>query len=190
MSEKKRVLPPVVYVLLVGIFISPLLLYQFLGQFLGLFTFAEYKVISMSPINLLFFLFCILSAVFSCLTLHKTVANYKNEPTCIIDTNRKLKILAKFNIISPISIGIIQGAIAWYYASSGKTTFASFGTTSPVVAIFCFSLATVFYFSLEFWKATLNTFHSKEMKSLFLLLRETCLHCSLHLLVFCCFFFL
>lgn len=91
MSEKKRVLPPVVYVLLVGIFISPLLLYQFLGQFLGLFTFAEYKVISMSPINLLFFLFCILSAVFSCLTLHKTVANYKNEPTCIIDTNRKLK---------------------------------------------------------------------------------------------------
>ena len=57
MSEKKRVLPPVVYVLLVGIFISPLLLYQFLGQFLGLFTFAEYKVISMSPTNLLFFLF-------------------------------------------------------------------------------------------------------------------------------------
>ena len=151
MSEKKRVLPPVVYVLLVGIFISPLLLYQFLGQFLGLFTFAEYKVISISPINLLFFLFCILSAVFSCLTLHKTVANYKNEPTCIIDTNRKLKILAKFNIISPISIGIIQGAIAWYYASSGKTTFASFGTTSPVVAIFCFSLAIVFYFSLLFY---------------------------------------
>ena len=151
MSEKKRVLPPVVYVLLVGIFISPLLLYQFLGQFLGLFTFAEYKVISMSPINLLFFLFCILSAVFSCLTLHKTVANYKNEPTCIIDTNRKLKILAKFNIISPISMGIIQGAIAWYYASSGKTTFASFGTTSPVVAIFCFSLAIVFYFSLLFY---------------------------------------
>lgn len=151
MSEKKRVLPPVVYVLLVGIFISPLLLYQFLGQFLGLFTFAEYKVISISPINLLFFLFCILSAVFSCLTLHKTVANYKNEPTCIIETNRKLKILAKFNIICPISIGIIQGAIAWYYASSGKTTFASFGTTSPVVAIFCFSLATVFYFSLLFY---------------------------------------
>lgn len=152
-KQKKGVLPVSVYVTLFLVYLSPILLYQFVGLVTGLFVESEYKIIVRSPVNLLFFLCIIGAGVFSALRLKKTVVQYNENPSDEqrSKTNKSLKFLATFNIAVPLVSAVIQGLIVTSFLMSGKVVFASMEGSSPLVPVFAFSLGVVFDFALLFY---------------------------------------
>ena len=137
-----------VYFTLVMIFISPILLYELLGIATGMVTRGEYMEVLKQPLNLVVFLLAIAVSVFACLFLKKLVANYNNNEVSVADANRKFRIFANINIITALILGILQGLVNCVAILKGAVEFSAFEGETPFVAVFCYSLAVVFCFSL------------------------------------------
>ena len=140
-----------VYFTLVMIFISPILLYELLGIATGMVTRGEYMEVLKQPLNLVVFLLAIAVSVFACLFLKKLVANYNNNEVSVADANRKFRIFANINIITALILGILQGLVNCVAILKGAVEFSAFEGETPFVAVFCYSLAVVFCFSLLFY---------------------------------------
>ena len=150
-TDDNKKIPWYVFFTQTLIFLAPILLYMVLGVVVGLFTIGEYRLILRHPLNLLFFVFASGCAVVSCYLLKKNVEQYNNKVIDQTAANKNFNTLATFNIVLPIVITIFQGVIVAYLAAKGVATFSAFEGSSPILSLVCFSIATVFDFSLLFY---------------------------------------
>ena len=151
MNKKKGALGWVVYVTLVLIYISPILVFKFMGSFAGLFTFKEYNAVAFTPASIIFFLFMFAASILSSFTLKKIINDYYSGLATQHTTGKRLQVLSKINIASPITSGIVQGVIIYLMLKSGKVEFASLEGHVTFLPILFFSIATVFNFGLLFY---------------------------------------
>lgn len=149
--KTKKTLSWFIYFTLVMIFLSPISLYEILGIGTGLFTREEYTEVLKQPLNLVVFFLAIIISVAACLFLKKLVINYNNKVVSVSETNRKLRIFATINIITALILGILQGTVNCIAVLKGSVEFSAFEGESPFLAVFCYSLAIVFCFSLLFY---------------------------------------
>lgn len=149
--EKKSVFNWKVYFMLIMIYISPLLFYQFVGALTGIFTFKEYSYIAKYPISIIYFILVLSLSIYSCYFLNKTVKDYNNGSLDLDKTNKRLKIVTMINIICPIISGLIQGTIACIFLSAGTVVFNAFKGSSPYLSVMAFSISVVFNISLLFY---------------------------------------
>ena len=161
MGNKKSRLTPLVYITLFAVYISPILVFQFMAQLAGLCTYREYNHISKHPISLIFFLIMVIFAVLACLAIRKLINSYYDGIVDSHTVGTRLNKLAKLNIVAPISSGVIQGVITCMFISTGKVEFSSFEGKSPYLAIMFFSLAVVFNFALLFYVINIRLFETK-----------------------------
>ena len=150
-DTKTKTLSWYVYFTLVMIFLSPILLYEFLGIATGMFTRGEYTEVLKQPLNLVVFFLVIIISVLACLFLKKLVEGYNNNEVSVSETNRKLKIFATINILTALLLGVLQGIVTCVGVLKGAVEFSSFEGEAPFVAGFCYSLGIVFCFSLLFY---------------------------------------
>ena len=149
--KTKKTLSWFIYFTLVMIFLSPISLYEILGIGTGLFTREEYTEVLKQPLNLVVFFLAIIISVAACLFLKRLVINYNNKVVSVSETNRKLRIFATINIITALILGILQGTVNCIAVLKGSVEFSAFEGESPFLAVFCYSLAIVFCFSLLFY---------------------------------------
>lgn len=150
-AKTKKTLSWYVYFTLIMIFLAPILLYEILGIATGLVTRGEYTEVLKQPLNLVVFLFAIVISVLACLFLKKLVAGYNNNEVPVSEVNKKLKIFATINILTALLLGILQGIVICVALLKGDVEFTAFEGESPFLAVFCYSLAIVFCFSLLFY---------------------------------------
>lgn len=140
-----------VYFTLVMIFYSPILLYEVLGIASGLVTREEYKEILKQPLNLVVFVTALVISIIACLFLKKLVSGYNEKRISVSEMNKKLRLFATLNIVVALALGILQGVVTIIPLLRGTLEFSSFEGESPILAVFCYSLAVVFCFSLLFY---------------------------------------
>lgn len=151
-DEKSRTkLSWFVYFSQVMIYLSPLLLYEILGVAMGLFTRDEYTQILKQPLNLVVFVGAIVATVISCVSLKRAVSDYDEKKINETDINKKLKKFAILNIAIPLSIGFLQGLVTSITVARGIVKFSAFEGSSPILAVFIYSVAVVFCFALLFY---------------------------------------
>ncbi len=160
-NEKKSRLSPIVYITLFLVYVSPILVFQFMAILAGLCTYREYNSVSKSPVSLLFFVVMCVAACVSCLTIRKLINSYYEGKVDQHTVGTKLNKLCKLNIVGPISAGVIQGVITCRTVASGKAEFSAFQGESPYLAIMFFSLAVVFNFALLFYVINIRLFETK-----------------------------
>ncbi|MCQ2585958.1 MAG: methyl-accepting chemotaxis protein [Treponema sp.] len=160
-KKAKAKLSPIIYITLTLVYLSPILLFQFMGILAGLFTYDEYNAVSKKPLSLLYFLFMVISAVLACLRVRNLVTSFYEGKITQNKLGKQLKIFCKFNILAPISAGMIQGAISCFFVSTGKAEFSAFKGESPYVAIMFFALAVVFNFALLFYVINIRLFETR-----------------------------
>ncbi|MCQ2595407.1 MAG: methyl-accepting chemotaxis protein [Treponemataceae bacterium] len=160
-KEKKSRLTPLVFITLMAVYLSPILIFQFMLRLAGMCTYDEYKSILVHPASLIFFLIILGAAIFACNTINNLIKSYYEGKVDAHTVGTRLNKLAKLNIIGPISAGLVQGIITSLLISSGKAEFSAFEGSSPSVAIIIFSLAVVFNFALLFYVINIRLFESK-----------------------------
>ncbi len=160
-TKTKSRLTPLVYITLFLVYVSPILVYQFMAILAGICTYQEYNVVSKNPLSLAFFLLMTCAAVASCLATRKLINSYYEGKIDSHKVGKTLNRLAKLNIVAPVSSGVVQGVITCSILSSGKVSFAAFEGTSPYASVMFFSLAVVFNFALLFYVINIRLFETK-----------------------------
>ncbi|MCQ2589591.1 MAG: methyl-accepting chemotaxis protein [Treponema sp.] len=149
------------YILLAGIYLSPIIFYDVMGLFFGIFTTKEYISFTVQPLSIITAIVTCACAGFSCYILNKIVKQYRNNEVSIEETNKKLKNHAMLNIVAPITVGFLQGLNACISVAMGKVTFANFEGHSPYLALMFFSLGVVFDFALFCYVFYIRIFESQ-----------------------------
>jgi len=160
-AESKNRVNWIVYATLIAIYISPILIFNFMGNFAGLFKTKEYGPIKNSIPSIIFFLIILGNAINACYRLKKMLKEYYSGKIDHHVFGKKMHKLAKFNIVGPIVAGIVQGILTCVLYASGKTTFAAFQGQPPYLSIMFFCLAVVFNFALLFYVINIRILESK-----------------------------
>ncbi|MCQ2572341.1 MAG: methyl-accepting chemotaxis protein [Treponema sp.] len=162
-GSKKTKLSVMIYVTLVAVYLTPILIFQFMAILAGLCTYEEYNSISKNPISLLFFLFMLTASLLACRAFNKLITAYREGKIDSHVVGKKLGKLFTINIFAPITAGLVQGIIASLLLASGKAEFAAFSTygAKPYVPVMIFSMAVVFNFALLFYVINIRLFETK-----------------------------
>jgi len=153
MADKKKPFSFLTYILLMGVYIGPILCFQFMGIFAGLFKFSEYTVIASHPLSLLFFVVATGLGISASMLLKKITIKYRENPSegNLSIYNKQMHLLAMANVVLPIIVGILNGILVGSLLKKQVVVFHNFESQDPFVVIFCFTLSVVFDFALFFY---------------------------------------
>lgn len=147
-DSKPKTLKVYTYILLGAIYLSPIIFYDLMGIFFGIFTTKEYVSLTTQPLSYVVFGVTFIVAAYSIYSLRKIILGYRTGEVSVEDTNKRLKMHAMINIAAPITAGLLQGLNACVGCATGNVVFANFEGASPYVALMFFSLGVVFDFAL------------------------------------------
>ena len=144
-------LPWYAYLFIVLIYISPYIMLTPLGLITELFTNEEYGLIFADPLVNSVTVITVVIALAMVFWEKKFLSQYTGTPESIKTTNKKLKIAALGNIVIPITLQIVEGAVICLYLKTHGLQLRSFQEHNPAIFIYMLLLGSLFDFGLLFY---------------------------------------
>ncbi len=168
MSEKSQKNPVGVlsFITLILLYSGPSLFFLPLARSFGLIAEGEaaYFFFNKNPIITIIAFLSIILGIGATLALKKVIQTYNNSEKKEEDValvNKRLHTIYLLNIVSPISLTIIQGVITSISLAASGVKLSNFYGESPSASIICLVVGTVFALSLLFYVLTVRILEPK-----------------------------